>query len=112
MDWGTVGVLLGFMFAWGALFWWRIERNSLILTQQLVEASNDVSATFPIDEIKEELSELIFETIGEMRPPAIADHLGGILSQWAQIKMAKSMQDMGMSQLITPQEPMLEDELN
>lgn len=104
MDWGTVGVLLGFMIAWGALFWWRIEKNAILMTQKLSLAEQNLNATFPIDEIKEELSELIFETIGEMRPPAIADHLGGILSQWAQIKMAKSMQDMGMSQLVQPVE--------
>lgn len=109
MDWGTVAVFLGIMATWGALFWWRIEKNSMVLTQKLIEAKSEMTATFPIDEIKEELSELIFDTIGEMRPPAIADHLGGILSQWAQIKMAKTMQDMGMSQLT---QPVLEDELN
>ena len=49
-----------------------------------------------IEELKEELEDLIADTIGSMRQPQMIDHLGGILQQWAQIKFAKEMQTMNL----------------
>ena len=37
------------------------------------------------------MSDLIQDTIGSMRTPQIADHLGAVLQQWANMKMQKEM---------------------
>lgn len=83
---------------WVALIWWRLERNALILKQELHSARAAVEATVPttfnIQDLKAELEDLISDTIGAMQPPSIADHLGGVLAQWAQIKMMKEAQSV------------------
>ena len=48
------------------------------------------------NELREDLEDLIQETIGTMRPPQIMDHLGGIMAQWAQFKMAKEMNALNL----------------
>lgn len=105
MDAGTVGVLLGMNVALGALLWWRLEKNGLLMKHELSKTAASIEIPEPKFELlKEDLADLIHDTIGEMRPPAIADHLGGILSQWAQLKFAKQMQDMNLQigpQLVT-----------
>ena len=58
-------------------------------------ASEETSDNF-IDGIREELLDVVNSTIQQMRPPNIADHLGGILNQFAQMKMMKMMQKEGI----------------
>lgn len=105
MDAGTVGVLIGMNAALGALLWWRLEKNALLLKHELTVTAASIKTVEPtFDGLKDDLADLIHDTIGEMRPPAIADHLGGILSQWAQLKFAKQMQDMNLP-IGAPQQP-------
>ena len=50
-----------------------------------------------IDSIKEELLEVIEDLMANMRIPSIADHLGGVLSQFMQMKQMKMAQELGLS---------------
>jgi len=46
--------------------------------------------------LKEEVGDMVAEIIGTMRQPTIADHLGGVMAQFAQMKMMKSLQESGI----------------
>ncbi len=48
-----------------------------------------------VDEIRSEVGDLVADVVGGMRPPTIADHLGGVLAQFAQIRMMRSLQEAG-----------------
>ena len=79
---------------------WRIERQAMQLRMDLITATSKIEEkTFPeipdFDELRESLEDLIAETIGNMRTPQLADHLGAMAQQFFQMKMAKQMQEMG-----------------
>lgn len=94
----SLAVFWGMGAVFTALIWWRLERNALILKHELTAAARAVESATPTDfniqDLKAELEELIAETIGSMSPPSIADHLGGVLAQWAQIKMMREAQNL------------------
>jgi len=48
------------------------------------------------DDLKEELMTMVEELMQSMRIPTIADHLGGIASNFMQMKMVRMQQDLGM----------------
>jgi len=48
------------------------------------------------DDLKGELMEMVEELMQSMRIPTIADHLGGIASNFMQMKMVKMQQDIGI----------------
>jgi len=93
---GTIGALLVTV----ALLWWRLDRNALIIKHELEQSATSIShaldgASLPdiptLEDMREEMSDLIQDTIGSMRTPQIADHLGAVLQQWANMKMQKEM---------------------
>tara|TARA_R110002072_G_scaffold98096_2_gene215970 strand:+ start:178 stop:525 length:348 start_codon:yes stop_codon:yes gene_type:complete len=101
MDEGTVGLVLGLCVACVAFLAWRIERQGYALQAKVDETAAKIEAkTHPdipdFGELREDLEDLITETIGSMRTPQIADHIGAVLAQWAQVKMHKEMQAMQM----------------
>jgi hypothetical protein len=63
---------------------------------------------FNMNEIKSELLEIVEDLISSIRIPTIADHLGGVVSGFMQMKMAKMQSELGG--LIQPQEEPLENE--
>lgn len=111
VGWGMLevflGVSIGVVLVSVAVIWWRLERNAFIIQHALEASSRDVkhsmdSATLPdiptLEDFREEIQDIIQDTIGSMRTPQMADHLGAILQQWAQVKMHKEMaalQDAG-----------------
>jgi len=100
MDEGTVMVVLGLCVACVAFLAWRIERQGLNLRLELTQAAQRMEEkTFPeipdFDELRDSLEDLIADTIGSMRTPQLADHLGAMAQQFFQMKMAKQMQEMG-----------------
>jgi hypothetical protein len=100
MDEGTVMVVLGLSVACVAFLAWRIERQGLNLRLELTQAAQRMEEkTFPeipdFDELRDSLEDLIADTIGSMRTPQLADHLGAMAQQFFQMKMAKQMQEMG-----------------
>jgi hypothetical protein len=91
-----------------ALIWWRLEKNAILMRHEiessartLAKAAGDPSEI--VDSLADELQSVIGEAMGNFRTPQLADHLGAILSQWAQIKMAKEMQNF------TPATPEIEE---
>ena len=58
-----------------------------------------------IDSIKDELLDVVQDLMANMRIPSIADHLGGAVSSFLQMKQMKMAQDLGLSLGTSPQEP-------
>jgi hypothetical protein len=58
-----------------------------------------------LDSIKNELIDVVEELMANMRIPSIADHLGGAVSSFLQMKQMKMAQDLGLSLGTSPQEP-------
>tara|TARA_R110000751_G_scaffold141660_3_gene245185 strand:- start:813 stop:1193 length:381 start_codon:yes stop_codon:yes gene_type:complete len=59
------------------------------------------SITMPdlnFDDLKNDLLEMVEELMANMRIPSIADHLGGALSGFMQMKQMKMAQDLGLHQ--------------
>ena len=50
-----------------------------------------------IDSIKEELLDVVEDLMANMRIPSIADHLGGVVAQFMQMKQMKMAQELGLS---------------
>jgi len=112
MDEGLMGAVLGLLIISGAFLAYRIEKSQIALRHEIQlgieKLEKKAIPEFPdIDELMDEVQGIITETIGAMRVPTIADNLGAILQNWAQVKMAKEMQSM---QPLNAQLP-LEEEL-
>jgi len=60
------------------------------LAKDLKENGVDLPPTF-VDEMKDEMFNIVQETVEGMNPPTAADHLMGALGQLVQMKLAKSM---------------------
>lgn len=107
-------VCLGVVLVAWVLFAVRLERNSTQLRHDIAigieRLSSKTLPDFPdIDELRDEIEDIIAQTIGSMRTPQIADHLGAILSNWAQVKMAKEMQSINEGNLLNS---ILEDDVS
>lgn len=88
-------VLLGLLVAFNIGLFIAIKRCEDLLTS----ISYDAKALDPdttVDALRDEVGSLVQEIMGSMRPPTIADHLGGVLHQFAQMKMMRMMQADGM----------------
>jgi len=46
--------------------------------------------------MKEETLDLVHDVMGQMKTPSIADHLGGGVAQYAQMRMMRMLQSEGM----------------
>ena len=51
-----------------------------------------------LESIDEGIQETVVNIMESMRTPTIADHLGGMLAQWGQMKLMKEAEAMGMGQ--------------
>ncbi len=58
-----------------------------------------------LDSIKNELVDVVEDLMANMRIPSIADHLGGAVSSFLQMKQMKMAQDLGLSLGTSPHEP-------
>jgi len=94
----SLGVFWGMGVLFTALIWWRLEKNALIFKHEMAQARSLIEQANPeglnMADLREELEDLIGQTIGSMSPPSIADHLGGVLAQWAQLKLMREAQTM------------------
>ena len=82
----NIGHLLTLRRCETALFALSLESKAL--------AAFDPSAI--VDEMKEETLNLVHEVMGQMKTPSIADHLGGVVAQFAQMRMMRMLQAEGM----------------
>ena len=88
-------LLLGLLVAFNIGVWIAIRRCESLLTTISYDAKG-LNPDDTVDALREEVGSLVQEVIGTMRPPTIADHLGGVLSQFAQMRLMKMMQSEGM----------------
>jgi len=112
MDDVWVGVLLALSVIAGAFFAWRMEKNAVVLRHEIgisvAKLEAKVLPEFPnFDEVVENLEDLITETIGNMRTPQVADHIGAMAQQWLQFKLAKEMNSLNPATALTHEEPPL-----
>ena len=49
-----------------------------------------------VEAMQEEVGAIVQDVLASMRPPSIADHLGGVVAQFAQMRMMKMLQAEGM----------------
>lgn len=87
--------LLGLLFAFQVGMMWSLKRCENLLLSFDVTLKNAEPGN-AIEEMKNEVAELVADVLEGMRPPTIADHLGGVLAQWAQIKMMREVQANGV----------------
>lgn len=81
----------------------QCHRGILIMAENLKEAfkrdieeaSLTTSDNF-VDTIREDLLDTVHGVIQNMQPPSIVDHLGGVIQQFAQMKLMKAMKQEGM----------------
>ena len=88
-------VLLGLLLAFQIGMMLALRR-----CESLLHSFNiDLQTTSPesaIDAMKDEVGNLVEDVLSSMRQPTIADHLGGVLAQWAQMKMMREFQASGV----------------
>jgi hypothetical protein len=70
--------------------------------RDIEEASLNTSDSF-VDSIREDLLDTVNGVIQNMQPPTIIDHLGGVIQQFAQMKLMKAMKEEGMMGETIPQ---------
>jgi len=46
-----------------------------------------------IEDLRAEVGDMVADVVQNMRMPTVADHLGGVVAQFAQMRMMKMMQD-------------------
>ena len=106
MDEATVGVVLGLGVALTAIVWHLTERTA----HRIEKKTFDLDLP-DVDEMREAVEEIIADQLGTMRTPQLADHLGAILQQWAQVKMQKDIHRMNnAAQLVTDGVSPLQDD--
>ena len=115
MDEATFGVVLGLCVSLAAIIWHIVESATRKIDDKITASISQIEAkTFDIDlpnvdEMRDAVEDIIQEQLSAMRTPQIADHLGAILQQWAQVKMQKDL--MAMQQTKTLVEDTLDKHL-
>ena len=90
--------LLGLLVAFNVGHFMTLRKCEDALKSLRIEAqavsSFDPSAI--MGNLRDEVGEIVQDLLENMRPPTIADHLGGVVAQFAQMKMMQQLQDSGM----------------
>ena len=81
--------------------WARLTALEEVI-ERLVNASKDITdpkemISDAIHDIEDGIQETVSNVMEQMRVPTIADHLGGMLAQWGQMKLMKEAESMGLS---------------
>ena len=102
MDEGMVWVVLGLSVALMGFLAYKIDKSNTAVRHEIqIGIEKLASKGFPdfpdIEEMREEVEDIIQSTMGAMRTPQIADHLGAVFQQWAQFKMQKEMHQMNVA---------------
>ena len=110
MDEGMVWVLMGLCVALMGFLAYKIDKSNTAVRHEIqigIEklASKGIPDFPDIEELREEVEDIIQSTMGAMRTPQIADHLGAVFQQWAQFKMQKEMHQMNVAQQLTEAVP-------
>lgn len=49
-----------------------------------------------VNSLRDEVGEIVADVMASIRTPTVADHLGGVVAQFAQMRMMKALQADGM----------------
>tara|TARA_Y100000401_G_scaffold116805_1_gene123503 strand:+ start:3490 stop:3816 length:327 start_codon:yes stop_codon:yes gene_type:complete len=93
--------LLGLLFAFQVGMLLTLRRCEALLHSFNVDLGN-LDTNEAVDAMRAEVADIVADIMGGMRPPTIADHLGGVLAQFAQIKMMKELERSGLAPM-TPE---------
>lgn len=90
--------LLGLLVAFNVGHLLTLRRCESALLALSIESRRltDYDPTAVLDEMKEEVQGLVLEVVSSMKTPTIADHLGGVVAQFAQMRMMKMLHAEGM----------------
>jgi len=90
--------LLGLLVAFNVGHLLTLRRCESALLALSIESRRltDYDPTSVLDEMKDEVQNLVLEVIQSMKTPTIADHLGGVVAQFAQMRMMKMLHAEGM----------------
>jgi hypothetical protein len=88
------GLLLAFNV--GHFFTLKECKNALLRISMDAKQVSEFNPNDLLDEVSNEISGVVHELVSNMRTPTVADHLGGVISQFAQMRMMKMMQSEGM----------------
>lgn len=90
--------LLGLLVAFNIGHFMTLRKCEEALKSLRLEAES-VSSFDPssiMENLRTEVGDLVQDVLENMRPPTIADHLGGVVAQFAQMKMMQQLQDSGL----------------
>jgi hypothetical protein len=90
--------LLGLLVAFNVGHLLTLRRCESALLALSIESRRltDYDPTSALDEMKDEVQNLVLEVVSSMKTPTIADHLGGVVAQFAQMRMMKMLHAEGM----------------
>ena len=94
----TLFVMLGLLVAFNVGHLLTLKRCETALYALTIEskALTDFKPSELIEQMKEETLDLVHDVMGQMKTPSIADHLGGVVAQFAQMRMMRMLQSEGM----------------
>jgi len=90
--------LLGLLVAFniGHLLTLRRCEAALLALSMESRRLTDYDPAHVLDEMKSEVQEMVLDVVASMKTPTIADHLGGVVAQFAQMRMMKMLHAEGM----------------
>ena len=90
-------VLFGLLLAFnvGHFFTLRECKAALLAISIDAKQVSDFSPADLMDELTNEVAGIVHDLVSNMRTPTVADHLGGVISQFAQMRLMKMMQAEG-----------------
>jgi len=90
--------LLGLLFAFQVGMMLTLKRCEALL-HSFSNIESELDPQNAVDAMRVEVGNIIEDLMGTMRTPTIADHLGGVISQFAQVRLMKMMKEEGMVDL-------------
>ena len=91
-------ILLGLMLAFNIGHFVTLNKCERALLALSMESKKltDYDPTESVDLIRQEIEEIVGDTLAQIQTPTALDHIGGIFAQFAQMKMMRQAQEMGM----------------
>ena len=95
-------VLLGLLVAFNVGHFATLKKCEQALLSLTIESTRltDFDPGHLFDEMREEVGQMVEAVVASMRQPTIADHLGGVVSQFAQMRMMKMLQAENLGSLV------------
>ncbi len=81
----------------------RCEGALLALTMESRKLT-DFDPGSILEDVREEVVDVVTSMVNQMRPPTVADHLGGVVAQFAQMRMMKMLREEsgGLLDVVSP----------